>query len=153
MDLNDIVKEIKKKKELRTISDEFVLNLLKNELDKREYLYNIINKSRSIKELKRNEQFLYFFKEMRKLLHEIYGVFAPKDIKKMWNVIYSDIPLENKIIEVLKMSRPTKERLNFYPDIYEKIFNGKPESILDLASGINPPSIYFSKRSPINILI
>lgn len=148
MELYEVIQEIKKKKELNNISDKFVQKLVIKELEKRQYLLEIIKKAESIRDLKRNKEFLYFFKEIRKMLHEIYGVFAPKDIKKIWKILESDIPFEQKIIDILRMSRPTKERLNFYNEIYDNIFLEKPKEIIDIASGINPVSIYFSKDKP-----
>ena len=148
MELYEVIQEIKKKKELNNISDKFVQKLVIKELEKRQYLLEIIKKAESIRDLKRNKEFLYFFKEIRKMLHEIYGVFAPKDIKKIWRILESDIPFEQKIIDILRMSRPTKERLNFYNEIYDNIFLEKPKKIIDIASGINPVSIYFSKDKP-----
>ena len=148
MELYEVIQEIKKKKELNNISDKFVQKLVIKELEKRQYLLEIIKKAESIRDLKRNKEFLYFFKEIRKMLHEIYGVFAPKDIKKIWKILESDIPFDQKIIDILRMSRPTKERLNFYNEIYDNIFLEKPKEIIDIASGINPVSIYFSKDKP-----
>ena len=148
MELYEVIQEIKRKKELNNISDKFVQKLVIKELEKRQYLLEIIKKAESIRDLKRNKEFLYFFKEIRKMLHEIYGVFAPKDIKKIWRILESDIPFEQKIIDILRMSRPTKERLNFYNEIYDNIFLEKPKEIIDIASGINPVSIYFSKDKP-----
>jgi hypothetical protein len=148
MELLELVNEIKRKKELRGISDDFVYNLLTKELEKRRYLKEIIENARNIKELKRNELFLQFFKEIRKMLHEIYGVFAPKDVKRAYKILESELPLEQRIIELLKLSRPTKERLNFYPEIYDNLFESVPKNVLDLACGLNPISIYFSKLKP-----
>lgn len=148
MDVLEIVNEIKRKKELRYISDDFIYKLVSKELDKRDYLKNIIENAESIKELKRNDLFLQFFKEIRAKLHEIYGVFVPKDIKHAYKILESDISLEQKIIELLKLSRPTKERLNFYSEIYNRLFDKEFKNILDLACGLNPISIYFSKLKP-----
>ncbi|MEM1782645.1 MAG: hypothetical protein QW483_02070, partial [Nanopusillaceae archaeon] len=52
------------------------------------------------------------------------------------------------IIEILMLSLSTKERLNFYKEIYNKIFLEEPIEIMDLASGLNPISIFFSDKKP-----
>ncbi|HIP90164.1 MAG TPA: hypothetical protein EYH22_01285, partial [Candidatus Nanopusillus sp.] len=148
MEIQEVVQEIKKKRELTNISDKFVQKLVIKELGKRPHLLKIIKNASSIRDLKRNREFLYFFKEIRKMLHEIYGVFAPKDIKKIWKILESNIPLKQKVIDILRMSRSTKERLNFYSEIYDNIFLEIPKEIIDIASGINPVSIYLSKYKP-----
>jgi len=148
MDIKDVIFEIKRKKELFEISEKFLENFIKRELQKREYLLDIIKRSKNIKDLKRDPLFIEFFKEIRKILHEIYGVFTPKDRKRMLDIIYSDLPLKQKIIELLTITQSTRERINFYSDIYKNIFIEDPIEILDLASGLNPISIYFSDKKP-----
>lgn len=139
----------KKKKELRGISDDFLVKIIERELAKRKYLYEKVRKAKNFKVLKKDEDFLYFFKEIRKILHDIFGVFAPKDLEKIYKIIYDEEKsLEERIIEILMMNVSVKERLNFYKEIYSKIFIEDPIEIMDLASGLNPISIYFSEKKP-----
>ncbi len=149
VDVSEIVLEIKRKKELRNISDSFLERLILKELDKRPYLKEVVLKE-DLKSLKRDPEFLRFFKEIRGMLHEIFGVFAPKDIKKIYSILDDeDLSIVEKIKEILKLSRPTKERLNFYRYIYDQIFEVyKPKTILDLASGLNPLSILLVDYRP-----
>jgi len=149
MDIYELVLNFKKKKELRGISEDFLIKIIERELEKRKYLYEKIEKAKNFKVLKRDQDFLYFFKEIRKILHDVFGVFAPKDLEKIYKIIYDEEKsLEEKIIEILMINVSTKERLNFYKEVYSKIFIEDPIEIMDLASGLNPISIYFSDKKP-----
>jgi hypothetical protein len=149
MELFEIINEIKNKKELRNISDKVVENILKRELRKKQYLYERLSSIKSIKQLKNDEEFYLLFKEVRRILHELYGLYTPKENKEIDRILFNDeMTLEQKIIELLMLTRSTAERLNFYKEIYKNIFIEKPLEILDLASGLNPISIYFSDQKP-----
>jgi len=149
MELFEIINEIKNKKELRNISDKVVENILKRELRKKQYLYKKLSSIKNIKQLKNDEEFYLLFKEVRRILHELYGLYTPKEDKEIDKILFNnEMTLEQKIIELLMLTRSTSERLNFYKEIYKNIFIEKPVEILDLASGLNPISIYFSDQKP-----
>ncbi|AMD29693.1 hypothetical protein Nps_01100 [Candidatus Nanopusillus acidilobi] len=149
MELFEIINEIKNKKELRNISDKVVENILKRELRKKQYLYKRLSSIKNIKQLKNDEEFYLLFKEVRRILHELYGLYTPKEDKEIDKILFNnEMTLEQKIIELLMLTRSTSERLNFYKEIYKNIFIEKPVEILDLASGLNPISIYFSDQKP-----
>jgi hypothetical protein len=149
MELFEIINEIKNKKELRNISDKVVENILKRELRKRQHLYERLSLIKNIKQLKNDEEFYLLFKEVRRILHELYGLYTPKEDKEINKILFNnEMTLEQKIIELLMLTRSTAERINFYKEIYKKIFIEKPLEILDLASGLNPISIYFSDQKP-----
>jgi hypothetical protein len=149
MELSEIINEIKNKKELRNISDKVVENILKRELRKKQYLYKKLYSIKNIKQLKNDEEFYLLFKEVRRILHELYGLYTPKEDKEIDKILFNnEMTLEQKIIELLMLTRSTAERINFYKEIYKNIFIEKPVEILDLASGLNPISIYFSDQKP-----
>jgi len=149
MELFEIINEIKNKKELRNISDKVVENILKRELRKRQHLYERLSLIKNIKQLKNDEEFYLLFKEVRRILHELYGLYTPKEDKEIDKILFNnEMTLEQKIIELLMLTRSTAERINFYKEIYRNIFIEKPLEILDLASGLNPISIYFSDQKP-----
>ncbi|MFZ8800611.1 MAG: hypothetical protein ACO2ON_00295 [Candidatus Nanopusillus sp.] len=149
MELSEIINEIKNKKELRNISDKVVENILKRELRKRQHLYERLSLIKNIKQLKNDEEFYLLFKEVRRILHELYGLYTPKEDKEIDKILFNnEMTLEQKIIELLMLTRSTAERINFYKEIYKNIFIEKPLEILDLASGLNPISIYFSDQKP-----
>jgi len=149
MELSEIINEIKNKKELRNISDKVVENILKRELKKRQHLYEKLPLIKNIRQLKNDEEFYLLFKEVRRILHELYGLYTPKEDKEIDKILFNnEMALEQKIIELLMLTRSTAERINFYKEIYKNIFIEKPLEILDLASGLNPISIYFSDQKP-----
>ncbi len=149
MELSEIINEIKNKKELRNISDKVVENILKRELRKRQHLYERLSSIKNIKQLKNDEEFYLLFKEVRRILHELYGLYTPKEDKEIDKILFNnEMTLEQKIIELLMLTRSTAERINFYKEIYKNIFIEEPLEILDLASGLNPISIYFSDQKP-----
>jgi len=149
MELFEIINEIKNKKELRNISDKVVENILRRELRKKQYLYKKLYSIKNIKQLKNDEEFYLLFKEVRRILHELYGLYTPKEDKEIDKILFNnEMALEQKIIELLMLTRSTAERINFYKEIYKNIFIEKPVEILDLASGLNPISIYFSDQKP-----
>ncbi len=149
MELSEIINEIKNKKELRNISDKVVENILKRELRKRQHLYERLSSIKNIKQLKNDEEFYLLFKEVRRILHELYGLYTPREDKEIDKILFNnEMTLEQKIIELLMLTRSTAERINFYKEIYKNIFIEKPLEILDLASGLNPISIYFSDQRP-----
>lgn len=87
-------------------------------------------------------------KSTKRKLHQIYGSFLRsyeyKRIEKYLGLI-SENNLKGICREILKIHISTKERLSLYEGLYEKIFEitGVPESISDLACGLNPFSIPF----------
>jgi hypothetical protein len=149
MELSEIINEIKNKKELRNISDKVVENILRRELRKKQYLYKKLSLIKNMKQLKNDEEFYLLFKDVRRILHELYGLYTPKEDKEIDKILFNnEMTLEQKIIELLMLTRSTAERTNFYKEIYKNIFIEKPVEILDLASGLNPISIYFSDQKP-----
>jgi hypothetical protein len=116
--LKELIADIKKKKELKDISDSFVKTEAVNLIHKNPKLlkqkYN--QKSKGHKQL---------VKDVRAILRRVYGLF-------WW-----------KPGDTLPTHSSTRERLSFYPELYSKIFKitGQPKIILDLACGLNPLSL------------
>ena len=112
--MKELILQIKKKKTLQNIDDIFIQEQLDTFFKKNPKLKN--------KELKEKEKKL-ITKEIRNTLNRIYGTF------------WKDGNL------TLKSHQSTKEREQYYPTIYRKIFEKKNiTSILDLACGLNPLS-------------
>jgi len=79
-------------------------------------------------------------RDIRAKLHRIHGSFrlSDKNDKKLKQ------SLEKKdFLSILKQNRSTRERIDIYPELYEKIFEitGNPSIIVDLGAGLNPVSI------------
>lgn len=117
--LNKLVKKIKEKKSLKKIDDKLVLEQ--------------INKFTTPKtNLEKKKDFKKILKQIRNELNKIYGQYQLKESL------------------TLQSHKSTKERSPYYKDLYKNIFQitGKPKSILDLASGLNPLSYKFLNCKP-----
>jgi 16S rRNA (guanine(1405)-N(7))-methyltransferase len=123
MFVKEIIKDVKRKKELRELDDEFIKNRIL------EYDFKF-SKFKNYEELKKSKEFKLFFKDLRRKLRIIYGMYWFKISKK------------DDFSKLLRKHPSTKERINYYNEIYNKIFEitGKPKKILDLGCGLNPLS-------------
>jgi len=143
--IDKLVSEIKKKKNLRSLPRDFVRDLIIQFFRKYPNLEEDLKKHP--KPLK-SRDFKFMLKEIRKTLHDIYGVFIlrKKDLKQLKEHLKKTKKLDEEALrmhrELLSSHKSSEERLNFYSEIYENIFSytGKPKSILDLACGLNPLS-------------
>ena len=116
MKITDIIQEIKKKEELKNLEESFIKERINDYLKKHSInLETLDERSSSYKDL---------FKTVRKKCFDVYGLFKQKSKDTLQEHISS------------------KERLEFYPKIYQDIFSitGKPKTILDLGCGLNPLS-------------
>ncbi len=124
MDIQYIIKDIKKKKELANLADRFVQSrILEYTREKQISIPYLDPRSKVYKEL---------FKAVRKKCFEIYGLFKIS-------------PYAGLATHV-----STRERREFYSRIYNEIFSitGKPKKILDLGCGLNPLSYKYLKCEP-----
>lgn len=117
-----IIGKIKSSKKYNNISDELIERLVEAE---------------SLK-YKQPSQVL---KSVKTKLHQISGMFiSGTDIKKAYEFLDED-----NINKILELHISTKERINTYQELYSAIFSitGRPDSILDLACGLNPFSLNY----------
>ena len=118
--LMDLLAEIKKKKELSGLSDEFVSEILNKHI-------------RNIKlDLLKSTEKKLLVKEVRADLRRTSGMF-----QKSFRNRKSFLEKED-IASLLKTHSSTSERLEIYPELKELIHSLKPLSILDLGCGLNP---------------
>ncbi len=152
MNKSIIMNYIKKKKSLKSISDQLIEEELSNVLKQNPRLVNFIEKEKS-------KEFKKVIKLVRSKLHIIYGTFQKKDkkkFKKYFSVLEEALKNQKDIIkahkDILSTSVSSKERLDFYEELYKSIFEitGKPESILDLGCGFNPFSYPFMNINELN---
>lgn len=139
MEIRELAEDIKRKKELRNLDPEFIIEKIEDFLESNHRIRErfeskgLFRKSRECKEL---------IKKVRAQLREIYGVFILKDYHKIEKYI-AELKTGNKegiIKKILQAHQSTKERLPYYPQVYKRIFSvtGRPERILDLGCGLNP---------------
>lgn len=109
-----IIEDIKGKK--YKVLDSFVKYLLEYYLKRNPRAEKYLDKPKS-------RRYKRIVRDIRGMLHKITGAYFSKK-------------------EGLRAHASTRERLEFYKQIYKKIFNitGKPEDILDLGCGLNPLS-------------
>lgn len=126
--MNELIIQIKKKKELSDVSDKVVEDILKNYLKKNNL--KIPDKKKEVK---------LVVKEIRAELRKYTGRFQIKFSAKK----RLDLLKENKLEELLKTHSSTKERLdsNSFKILISALKKISPNSILDLACGINPIAI------------
>jgi len=131
--MEEVITQIKKKKELSYLDDTYIKNYIKKYL-----LQNPKTNLNSKKDVKK------IIKFVRDKAHSVYGMFQSKNIKKREEF------LKNKDFEKLLTTHiSTRERLKVYPKLYKKIFSYiKPKSILDIGCGLNPVSYPYMKIKP-----
>ena len=79
-------------------------------------------------------------KEVRKEIGQVYGQFLTQDFKKREKFL-KNCKTKEEALEILKLHKSTRERINHYEEIYKVIFDWyKPKYIVDLACGLNPIS-------------
>lgn len=136
--LQQLIIEVKKKKELRELAEEFV----------KKQLIIILNQNPQIQlQLKskfnpKSSDYKQIIKLTRNKLRRAYGLFRQEKI---------DLGTDD-YLELLKKHSSTRERLEIYPRLYSQIFKitGKPKTILDLGCGLNPLSIEFMNLKCLN---
>ncbi len=128
----ELIREIKKKKTLKNVDNDFV----KFHLDKYFKLHPKLLKKLGEDKVKK-KVWKKVVKDIRAILHRAYGMFILKNYFK-----------KNKIKDIdklLKIHKSTKERLPIYYKLYKELFKttGIPKSLLDLGCGFNPLSFKF----------
>ena len=88
----------------------------------------------------------FILKEIKALLHKAYGSFQNKELSKRERYLeeLKKEPNNKGIInKLLRTHNSTRERLEFYSALYNKIFEltNEPKGILDLGCGLNPLSV------------
>ncbi len=143
--IHDLLRLIKRKKELSTIRDEFVHDRIF------EYFQRNVSKTAVLGNPK-SKKYKQIVKDIRAELRRAYGLFrVEEDSKKRAELVEYLISLSavsrKAVTEVLKTHSSTRERLEIYEKLYQKLWKitGTPKKILDLGSGINPFSIPLMK--------
>jgi len=145
----ELITKIKSKKELNQISDDFVRDQLFAYFQQKPKIISVIDKVKSAK-------YKLIVKDVRAKLRRLYGQFRSEDMLNVRRDLMEEFKVASKIKrkkiidEILKTHSSTRERLNHYVNLYEKIFaiTKKPKIILDLGAGINPLSfVYMGLKS------
>lgn len=120
MQIPELVRKVKEKKELQHLDDSFVHYYVT------EYL-RINKKERELIAGDKKSAIEKLVKHVRGIARPIFGVFVQPQAKSL-----------------LESHKSTQERLSFYSRFFEEIFKitGAPTSVLDLACGYNPIAFY-----------
>lgn len=129
--MDNLIKKIKQKKELKSLSDDFVQSILENYFE-HELLDLPLDKKKET----------VVVKEIRSVLHEVYGAFKSNKFHKR-----NELLEKGDYSKLLLLHKSTKERADFYPEIYSKLKTLIPnvKSILDLGCGMNPIAYNYLK--------
>ncbi len=145
---DDVVSDVKNKKELRALDEDFVgRKLIEFFSDKSNYQYkekirDKLSTSKDYAQFTKSKEHDFLIKNVRAELRKVYGAFILKEYEhkhKILKKLKGKDDLDGHI-ELLKLHKSTNERLNHYKELYAKIFedvSGKA-AVLDLACGLNP---------------
>ncbi|MDD4878535.1 MAG: hypothetical protein PHO02_05875 [Candidatus Nanoarchaeia archaeon] len=135
MNRQALIDLIKQKKEFRDLDNSFVEKMLDARL-----------KGKKVEDLKPRDA-EKMEKETRAYLREVYGAFLTPKFFQREKFLQKLKSLNDKEghEKILGLHLSTRERLPYYEEIYQKIFEvtGEPSSILDLGCGLNPFSFPF----------
>jgi len=147
----ELIRLICEKKEFQNISNKLVEDEIIKLIKKSSKLTKLYA-TKEIKNILKSKELKQTIKEVRKVLHKLHGMFNELNFEKREEIIENVISekltkpeFEDKIKEILEMHVSSKERINDYKKIYEKIFSILPKkdirTILDIGCGFNPLSI------------
>jgi len=143
---NILLKSIKENKKYKGIENKVIEHAIEQYFKKKPQNKKFVDKPNS-------EKFKKIVSEIRALLFFSHSVFYKEksedrnkyleELKKIKDLKSDESIRMHKLI--LSTSISAKERLHYYPELYKKIFSitGKPDSIADIGSGINPLSLIF----------
>ncbi len=147
---NLLINSIKSKRQLVNLKNSYIENKLINFFlrngDIRKELNNLYIKKGDL--IIKSKKFKEVTKSIRNEIGIVYGSYLTSLNSKKYSILESIDSLDDEsILELLKLHKSTRERIDFYGEIYEKIFSWfKPNKICDLASGYNPISIYYINK-------
>lgn len=115
------------------------------------YVKSIVNELYSSEDLENKKAYKAFLKKVKEFLHKTYSVYQIGNQCKKDKIFddmvksKSDAELVKLHLEMLHCHSSTRERKEFYEDVYEGIFSKvkKPKRILDVGCGLNAFSLPF----------
>ncbi len=123
--MKNLIEEIKRKREISGVS-EILINELINEYLRKNNIY--------LDNLKKRERKI-IIKEIRAELRKYTGRFQGNNKQR------DEFLEKDKINDLLKTHKSTRERIEIYDDVKKIIYGLDPSSILDLGCGLNPIAV------------
>jgi len=142
-----LMRDIKEKKELHHLEDNFVIEHIKKYLQQEPKITKALQQNLNPK----SKAYVSVIKQVRSQLRRVYGLFRDysKERKKLVQELLKISPSQRPQIlnRILATHSSTQERMSFYNALYSKLFSltGKPTILLDLGCGINPFSFPYMK--------
>jgi hypothetical protein len=137
--VEELVRDVKKKKELQTLSDDFIREEVKKYLQ-----------GGGVDFSPKSAKYKKIVKEIRSRLRRVYGLFRDKKQEALLNMLTQKeltrekLPVEKLVAKILATHASTKER-TFYKELHTEINKLKPKVILDLGCGVNPLAFFKNK--------
>ncbi len=149
--ISELLDDICRKKELQSISRDFVRDTLYSFLQQHPSCVDFLKDRKEPQ--RRSEKYHAAIKAVRKELRKVYGVFRVEEEAQRRRELFAQYQqhlsisgkssgknIKDCLLQILATHSSTRERLPWYPQLYRKLFSltGKPLSIIDLGCGINP---------------
>ncbi|MFH1072976.1 MAG: hypothetical protein V1743_06115 [Nanoarchaeota archaeon] len=134
-------KDIREKKELRTLDADFIEGRIQSFLKKNPNIRRslMVKALGDAAKIKKTREYRLVLKSVRKELREVYGVFIMQG--------YAEKKASDSDEKILRAHRSSAERLPAYRELYGQIFlphapawKGKRVRVIDLGCGMNPAS-------------
>jgi 16S rRNA (guanine(1405)-N(7))-methyltransferase len=136
---DNLIKLIKSRTGLENVDDSLCAENIIEYLKKDRKALAKLSSAEDFKSVSRSRDVDDIVKYARSKLRPAYGLFLNTDTSKIKDLLKKG---EDKIKDILFMHVSSGERMQFYEKFYQRIFEvtGKPESIIDIACGLNPMS-------------
>jgi len=134
----ELIEDIKDKKELRTLDEDFIKNKLDmffkdrhHEQGKEKFLKKL-ESSKTYKQFTKSREYKFLIKELRAELRKVYGVFILEGYNKRKKILAeladlagSETDEERKELhdQLFALHKSTKERMDHYEELYQTIFD------------------------------
>ena len=136
---DNLIRLIKSRKGLENVDDSLCAEKIMEFLRKDRKALNKLSSAEDFRSVSRSKEVDSVVKYARSRLRPMYGLFLNKDTSKIKEMLKKGA---KGIKDILFMHVSSGERMKFYEEFYKRIFEvtGKPESIIDIACGLNPMS-------------
>jgi len=131
----ELIEDIKDKKELRTLDEDFIKNKLDvffkdrhHEQAKAKFIKKL-ESSKTYKQFTKSKEYKFLIKELRAELRKVYGVFILEGYNKRKDMLEeldaAETIEENREIhdKLFLLHKSTKERMDHYEELYQTIFD------------------------------
>ncbi|MBU0535688.1 MAG: hypothetical protein KKE20_01890 [Nanoarchaeota archaeon] len=139
---DELIKKIKARKGLENSDDKLIAAKMADFLKKDSKALDKLSKAEDYKKIVKSKEADALVKHVRAEMRPIYGLFIKESLADIKQLLMEE---KAHIKEILGFHVSSSERMDFYKEFYQKIFEitGKPESIVDIACGLNPLSFEF----------